>query len=234
MQKQDERINCVINRVLEPIIHTFNNTNYLKYRPMEAKYIRISTAEQNTDRQEVTNMKMYIDTCSGSTPFAERPKSGALLRAVQSGKVNHIFVHSVDRLGRNAADIRTTLDSLQKLKCQVSFESMGINMLDKNFKVTGGFNILVAVMAELAQAELEQLKERQRQGIEAAKLKGKYKGRKTGAVLSNEEIILKHADIAELLTDGKAMRRISELTKKNISTVQKISKAMKVIVKSEA
>lgn len=201
---------------------------------MKAKYIRISTAEQNTDRQEVSDMKMYIDTCSGSTPFAERPKSGALLRAVQTGKVDHITVHSVDRLGRSAADIRTTLDTLQKLNCQVTFESMGINMLDKDFKVTGGFNILVAVMAELAQAELEQLKERQRQGIEAAKLKGKYKGRKTGTKLSNDKLIAKHSDIAELLKDGKSMRKIAALTKKNLSTVQKVSKAVKVASDIEA
>jgi len=69
---------------------------------MIVKYIRISTTEQNTDRQEKFDGKVYIDKISGSTPFAERPQAKKLL---SNKEITEVHVHSIDRLGRNTLDI---------------------------------------------------------------------------------------------------------------------------------
>ena len=79
-----------------------------------AKYIRTSTLEQSTLRQENTSQKTYIDKCSGSIPFNERPSAIKLLNDISAKKVETLHVHSIDRLGRNAYDIQTTLNTLNK------------------------------------------------------------------------------------------------------------------------
>ena len=74
---------------------------------MIANYIRVSTLEQNTARQE-TNGLTYTDKCSGSIPFAERKEAKKLLK---NEAITEVHVHSIDRLGRNTLDIMQTIQN---------------------------------------------------------------------------------------------------------------------------
>ena len=101
---------------------------------MKAIYIRVSTKEQNTERQEVEGVKMYIDKISGTIPFTERPQAKKLIKEIEKGKINYVEISSIDRLGRNLLDILNTIEFLKKYNCQLKIKNLAIEMLDENNK----------------------------------------------------------------------------------------------------
>tara|TARA_B110001450_G_C17649554_1_gene492673 strand:- start:1412 stop:1753 length:342 start_codon:yes stop_codon:yes gene_type:complete len=68
--------------------------------------IRVSTKEQNTDRQNNFKGQTYIDECSGSIAFIDRPEAKKLL---SNKDITEVHVHSIDRLERNTLDIMQTI-----------------------------------------------------------------------------------------------------------------------------
>ena len=76
---------------------------------MKAKYIRISTLDQNSSRQTDFDGKQFSDKCSGTIPFKERPKA---IKLLEDTSITEVHVHSIDRLGRNTLDIMQTIQYL--------------------------------------------------------------------------------------------------------------------------
>ena len=90
-------------------------------------------------------------------------------------------------------------------------------------KENPAFNMVAAVLSQIAEMERNNIKERQAEGIAIAKAKGVYQNRATRGKVDKEKQLAKHSDIVELLNDGnKSIRRIASLTKKGISTVQRV------------
>lgn len=135
-------------------------------------YIRVSTTEQNPERQleNISLDKKFIDYASSRT--LERPQLQSLLDYCREDDV--IFVHSMDRLARNARELRDVVDALIAKGIQVHF-------CKENLHFDGSENsmskLLLSIMAAFAEFEYEFNRERQREGIEIAKRAGKYKGR---------------------------------------------------------
>ena len=80
---------------------------------MKARYNRISTRNQNLERQlakQNTDEILYNDVVSGSVAFKERTQGKQLIADIEANKVNYIVVSSIDRLGRNLYDIINTLE----------------------------------------------------------------------------------------------------------------------------
>lgn len=159
---------------------------------MRFGYQRVSTIDQNTERQldGVAVDRMYTDKASGKD--ANRPELERLLDNVRDGDI--IVVHSMDRLARNLEDLRRVVRELTAKGIAVEFHK-------ENLKFTGEDSpmntLLLSMLGAVAEFERSMILERQREGIAIAKAKGKYKGRK--AVLSDEQA-------AEL----KAMRQAGE------------------------
>ena len=79
----------------------------------KVKYIRVSTEDQNTSRQEVNSKefsKIYIDKTSGSIKFTERKEASKLLVDIEKGLVTEIHISSICRLGRSIIDILTMVE----------------------------------------------------------------------------------------------------------------------------
>ena len=93
---------------------------------MRVKYIRVSTIEQNTDRQEFICLKSYIDKCSGSTAFKDRKEASKLLA---NDEVSEVLVHSIDRLGRNTIDIMNTIQDFTNRGINVISEKEGLQTI---------------------------------------------------------------------------------------------------------
>jgi len=195
---------------------------------MKAKYIRVSTTEQNISRQIDENVKMYIDKISGKVPFKDRPSGIELLNDIKKGIINEVEFHAVERIGRNASDSLTIIDILEKKKVQVYIKNLGISLFLENGKKNPMFGIAIAVLSSLAQTEKENMEERQREGIEIAKIKGIYKGRKSGAIQTPEKLLERHSDIVKHLNIGKnSLREIALLTGKSVNTIRKVNKILK-------
>ena len=196
---------------------------------MIAKYIRVSTTDQNTGRQETTStdVKQYVDKISGAVKFAERPQASKLIKDIEQGKIDEVIIHNIDRIGRNQLDILTTIEYLKAKRIQLTVESLGLQMFTPTMKVSAAFSLITSIMATMAEMEREQIRERQLEEIEIAKAKGVYKGRTIGTTETTEQLLNKHNDIVKCLTSKMSIRETSAITKKSKSTVQKISQLLR-------
>ena len=136
-------------------------------------YIRISTVDQNTARQEVLMNELgveqvYIDRMSGKN--TERPELKRMMNYVREGDV--VIVESISRFARNTKDL---LELVEKLTAkQVEFISKK-EAIDTTTP-TGKF--MLTVFGAVAELEREYILQRQKEGIAVAKQNGVYKGRK--------------------------------------------------------
>lgn len=192
----------------------------------KVKYIRVSTEEQNTGRQEINSKefsKTYIDKTSGSIKFVERKEAKKLLADIEAGIVNEIHISSIDRLGRNIIDILTMVEYFNQKSIRLFVENIGMFSLINN-KPNPSFKMIVSVLGNVAEMERSNMLERQRQGIELAKAKGTYKGRLYGTRLSNDEILTKYKSVVRELKDGQSLRRAAKLGGCSLGTAQKIQR----------
>ncbi|MGV0633062.1 recombinase family protein [Mycolicibacillus trivialis] len=136
-------------------------------------YVRVSTAEQNTDRQldGLHLDKIFTDKASGKD--TNRPQLQQCLGYLRDGDT--LIVHSMDRLARSLVDLRRTVDDLVAREVTVRFVKEGLTF--SNDSTDPCAVLMLSVMGAVAEFERSLILERQREGIAIAKAKGKYKGR---------------------------------------------------------
>ena len=154
---------------------------------------RVSTTEQNPQRQidafkreGIEDRYIFIDKCSGNAGNLDKRENYQRAKAiVRKGDI--VFLDALDRLGRNSKEIEQEWRYFtEEVGCDMVVLSMPI--LDTRGRTaddpTGEMisKIVLTIFAWLAQQETEERKRRQRDGIEAAKREGKYKGRKPVSV----------------------------------------------------
>lgn len=113
--------------------------------------------------------RLFVDKASGKN--MERPQLKEMLGFVRTGDV--VIVESISRLARNTRDLLTIIDELNKK--EVQFISLKEN-IDTN---TPSGKFMLTVFGAISELERSYILQRQREGIEQAKLAGKYKGRKS-------------------------------------------------------
>ena len=194
---------------------------------MKAFYIRVSSLDQNTSRQEnnIDGAKPYIEKVSGSIPFAERTEGKKLMKDIQDGNITDLYVHSIDRLGRNTIDILSTIKLITSYGCNVISEKEGLRMLIDG-KENPVAKLMIGILSTLSEFELTRIKERQMEGIANKKSKGGYLGRSKGSSESKEVFMnkAKTNTILKHLKSGESVRRTALLSKCSVSLVQKVLK----------
>lgn len=155
-------------------------------------YIRVSSIDQNVDRQldGIEVDKTFTEKISGKN--TQRPALEQLLDYVREGDT--VVVHSMDRLARN-------LDDLRRLVRTLTSRGVGVEFIKENLTFTGDDSpmatLLLSIMGSFAEFERALIRERQREGIEQAKKRGAYAGRKKA--LTDEQVL----DIRERVKDGE-------------------------------
>jgi DNA invertase Pin-like site-specific DNA recombinase len=208
------------------------------------KYIRVSTKEQNTDRQETDKHKQYIDVCSGKIPFKDRKEGKKLYNLAASGKIKTIKVHSIDRFGRDTLNILNTIQEFTDMGVCIESEKEAIKTCDNEGKQTPTARLLLSVMATLAQFEIEQKKERQMEGIERAKKAGKYKLNAGRSKESSSDFINKDKNqrILKMLEKGAGIREIErtlkgrgeKASKDTIRKVKSIAESLELLKRAKS
>lgn len=194
----------------------------------KVKYIRVSTTEQNTGRQETNSkefLKVYIDKVSGSVKFSERKEASKLISDIESGIITEIHINSIDRLGRSIIDILTMIEFFNEKSVKVFVENIGMYSLIDG-KPNPSFKMIVSVLGNVAEMERNNMLERQKQGIELAKAKGIYKGRLYGTRLNDNEVLTKYKAVVKELKNGESLRRASKIGGCSLGTAQKIQKIL--------
>ena len=177
---------------------------------MKAVYIRISTAEQNSERQKVNKQdyKLYEDKISGIIPFNERPQAKKLIKDIIKGIIDEVEVSNLNRLGRNMKDIITTIDFFNEHKVNLFVKDLNINSLDGERKQSQAFFLLSSIMAMVSEMQRNEIKENTRQGIEIAKKKGVYQARATRGAVSDEKLLEKYKNVVKDIKKGNATAQI--------------------------
>lgn len=146
------------------------------YKGKVIGYIRVSSLDQNTSRQEEQLQgfnydEVYIDKASGKD--VARPQLQLALKDCRKGDT--LIVSSMDRLARN-------LDDLRRLVSELTGKSVTVQFIKEGMIFTGEENhiakLMLSIMGAFAEFERSLIKERQMEGIAIAKTNGVYKGRK--------------------------------------------------------
>ena len=181
---------------------------------MKAKYVRVSTANQNLERQLLNEDEfkiVYVDVCSGAVPFKDRKQACKLLK---NKDITHITISEITRLGRNMGNILETIEHFTDNGVNILIENLGLTTLLPNGKPNDTASLVINIMSSIGQYERALLKERTAQGIQIAKAKGKYKGRKRGASKDIEEYKATYKKdieaVKSLLNQGLNISQISK------------------------
>lgn len=140
---------------------------------MKIGYVRVSTEEQNTARQDTLMQelgveKVYTDKMSGKS--RNRPALDEMMAFVREGDT--VIVESISRFARSTKDLLNLVDQLKQKKVDFVSKKEFIDTTTPQGK------FMLTVFGAMAELEREQILQRQREGIEEAKKAGKYTGRK--------------------------------------------------------
>ena len=158
-------------------------------------YIRVSSYDQNSDRQLSGEKldRIFSDKASGKD--VDRSQLKELLRFARDG--DKILVHSMDRLARNLDDLRNLVKNFTSRGVSIQFIKEGLTFTGEDSPMS---NLLLSVMGAFAEFERALIKERQREGIELAKKRGAYKGRKKSLSIDKIELLKQRAANGEAKT----------------------------------
>ncbi|HGF8366276.1 TPA: recombinase family protein [Enterococcus faecium] len=197
---------------------------------MKIAYIRVSSIDQNEQRQ-IEEMKkfgaekIFIEKQSGAT-ITQRPIFQETLDFVREQDI--FIVEAIDRLGRNYDEIIDSVNYLKKKNVQliitslpIMAEAIGNPLLDKFIK-----DLIIQILAMIAEQERTESKRRQAQGIKIAKANGVYKGRPRlySAETKDPQRRLVYENIVEDLKKGVAIAKISKDYNVTRQTVYRIKK----------
>jgi DNA invertase Pin-like site-specific DNA recombinase len=137
-------------------------------------YIRVSTVEQNTDRQldKIALDRVFEDKASGSS--TDRPQLQAMLNYARSGDTIH--VHSIDRLARNLRDLENLLHDLNDRGIHLQFHKEALTF-KAGEDAPAIQKLMLQIMGAVADFERAIILERQAEGITKAKERGVYANR---------------------------------------------------------
>lgn len=182
---------------------------------MEYGYARVSSTEQNLDRQILALQKyvkqenIVVDKQSGKN--LDRPGYNALkgMFGLRPGDV--LYIVSLDRLSRSKADIKSELDWFKKNKIRLMILDLPSSLIqvpdEQEWIIDMIQNILIEVLASMAEQERLMIRKRQREGIEAAKKKGKHLGRPQSDVPANFDKVY-DAWMVEEITAKEAQKKL--------------------------
>lgn len=188
-------------------------------------YARVSTSDQTTDNQvrevegagfTVEPKRVVTETVSGSVAAMERKGFAKLVDRLEAGDV--LIVTKLDRLGRNAMDVRATVEALAKEGVRVHCLALGgVDLTSAAGKMTMG------VIAAVAEFERDLLVERTQAGLSRAKAEGKTLGRPSA--LTSEA----QADILAQRAAGVSLGVLAKAHSVSRAAIQRVEKRGAVV-----
>lgn len=168
---------------------------------MKIGYVRVSTTEQNTARQETLMSELgveqlYIDRASGKS--VDRPELKKMLAYAREGDT--VIVESISRFARNTHDLLDLVEQLTEKRVEFISRKEAIDTTTPSGK------FMLTIFGAVAELEREYILQRQREGIAIAKRQGKYTGRKPISHSDFDRVVQFWQDGS--ITAVEAMRRL--------------------------
>lgn len=192
----------------------------------KARYIRVSSTTQNTIRQTIKqhpDEQIFIDVISGAVAFNDRPQAQLLIKEIEAGNINYLSVESIDRIGRDAFNIQSTIQYFNNNGINLKVENLGVESL-VNGKVSMTFKMISDILANVAELTRNNIRESQAAGIAIAVAKGRFKGRVKGSSASDDEVLTKYKSVVKTIKQHPDLsyRKIASIADVSLGTVQKV------------
>lgn len=183
-------------------------------------YARVSTSDQTTDNQvraveaagfKVDPKRVIAETISGSTAAMRRPGFARLVDRLETGDL--LIVTKLDRLGRNAMDVRATVEQLESEGVRVHCLALGgVDLTSPAGKMT------MAVISAVAEFERDLLIERTQAGLSRAKVQGKALGRPCSLTAEQQ------AEVRRKRSEGVSLGALAKAYRVSRAAIQRAEK----------
>ena len=200
-------------------------------------YTRVSTLEQNPDRQLI-NSKDYdyvlTDYCSGSIPLFERPKGSEIKKMIDNATLTQLVIHDVTRIGRNTLDVLSIWSDLTQRGIIIECKNPTLRNINQDGTIDKFSELMLSILSTMSQFEKSLIRERQMEGIKIRKQKGLYGGRRIGTNDSLDSFMKKKRtqNILNYLSKGTySYGEISKILSVSTTTITKVKKVSQMLQK---
>jgi len=200
-------------------------------------YARVSSVgdRQSTERQvkdlsdyalykQLEVRKVFEEHISGAKKNEERPVLCQTLEYCKQNGISTLLVSELSRMGRNAFEVLASVKELLDCGINLYIQKEQFNLLGEDGKPSLFAPIMLATLSTCAQLERENITFRLQSGRKQYVAKGGRLGRKPGSVKTVEQKREEYKDVIALLRKGYVIRDVAKLTRKGVSTVQRIKK----------
>ena len=166
-------------------------------------YIRVSTLEQNPDRQlqGIELDKKFTEYASARTTI--RPQLSLMLDFIREDDI--VYLDSIDRLARNVVDLRNLVNVMIEKQVEVVFVKENMRFKSKSCPFS---NLMLSTLGAIAEFEIAFARERQREGVLIAQKAGKYKNRKKFVKMTPEKIEILKTEMMTCKTRAQIAREL--------------------------
>ncbi len=200
--------------------------------------LRVSTDRQNVERQRfdlleyarahnLEVLEVLEETISGCVDEDKRHGLARALELAQAGTIRKVLVHEVSRLARRNSIVHKFVETLETAGVSLYWHAQSIETLLPSGKRNPAAAIMLALLSEMARAEIETLRERINSGLAVAKARGVTLGRPVGSGRTRTAFLAAHRDVVRLLRDGHSIRHTAAITGKGCSTVQRVKAGLR-------
>ena len=201
-------------------------------------YSRISTDEGQTHKRQLQDLKgfdyVFCDVISGSVPLFDRGKGSEIKKLMDEGKLTHLEVHSIDRLGRNTIDVLSNWKLFTENNVTVVCRNPNIRNFDDNGNPDKFSELLLSILTVMYSFERDTIKTRQREGITLKRMTNPevYIGRRVGTSYTPEVFLQRKRsqDILNYLNKGTyTYKEISKIVGVSETTISKVKKMSELV-----
>lgn len=186
---------------------------------MQTDELRILAGQRGWNIVEV-----FEEIVSGAKKNEEREALSKMLALIEKGNVHKVLVFNLDRLGRNLQEILRTMDILNQFKVSLFIKAYSLDTLNEDGQPNPIAQFMISLLGSVAALERQQIRTRMSAGYQAYRAKGGSVGRKTGSTTPPDVLLEKHREAVKLLKQGYSVRKVSKLTDRSSTTVQKLKK----------
>ena len=200
-------------------------------------YARVSSVgdRQSTERQvkdlsdyalykQMEVRKVFEEHISGAKKNEERPVLCQTLEYCKQNGISILLVSELSRMGRNAFEVLASVKELLDCGINLYIQKEQFNLLGEDGKPSLFAPIMLATLSTCAQLERENITFRLQSGRKQYVAKGGRLGRKPGSIKTVEQKREEYKDVIALLRKGYVIRDVAKLTRKSVSTVQRVKK----------
>lgn len=166
--------------------------------------------------------RVFAEKISGGKRNEEREVLMNMIAYVKEHKVKKVLTSELSRVGRNTLQVLKTIEMLNENGISLFIQNYNIETLTDEGKVNPMSQLLVTILAEIAQMERKTIQERMESGYRNYRENGGKVGRRKGYRKDDSSLLQEYMEEVKLLKKGYSLRNVAKITGRSVSTVQKI------------